>query len=347
MIVDVLRNDLGRVCRPGTVRVPRLCRLERTAAVQHLVSTVTGRPGRGPRRVRPARGLVPRRLDHRRPEDPRDGDPRGARAGPPRPVHRARSAGSGPTARCRRASSIRTFVADGRRLTLHVGGGITWKSDPAAEWDETRDQGARAARRDRGGGGRVSDPSGRRRAARRARLGRRPAAARRRRRTCRSSIAGSSSATASSRRSASGAPTRPSSAEHIARLRRSAAGLDIPLPRRHRRTGWPPGSRRSSRPTGSTARPATPRSGSPSRAARSSAAGSCRPTRTSQRRSSSRPGRSCRPAPTISRAASTSSRRPSGATRPTRSRRSRRPRAPTTSTRGSRRAARVPTTRSS
>src|SRR5207342_367838 len=42
MIVDVLRNDLWRVCRPGSVRVPRLCRLERTAAVQHLVSTVTG-----------------------------------------------------------------------------------------------------------------------------------------------------------------------------------------------------------------------------------------------------------------------------------------------------------------
>jgi anthranilate/para-aminobenzoate synthase component I len=33
---------------------------------------------------------------------------------------------------------IRTFVADGRRLTLHVGGGITWRSDPLAEWEETR-----------------------------------------------------------------------------------------------------------------------------------------------------------------------------------------------------------------
>jgi anthranilate/para-aminobenzoate synthase component I len=33
---------------------------------------------------------------------------------------------------------IRTLVADGRRLTLHVGGGITWRSDPAAEWEETR-----------------------------------------------------------------------------------------------------------------------------------------------------------------------------------------------------------------
>jgi anthranilate/para-aminobenzoate synthase component I len=31
-------------------------------------------------------------------------------------------------------------VADGRRLTLHVGGGITWGSDPAAEWEETVDK---------------------------------------------------------------------------------------------------------------------------------------------------------------------------------------------------------------
>jgi para-aminobenzoate synthetase component 1 len=136
MIVDVLRNDLGRVCRPGSVRVPRLCRLERTAAVQHLVSTVTGRLSPG----RDAFDLLAASF------------PGGSITGAPKirameilerlePVRRGPYTGAlgwiGPDGAMQTSILIRTFVADGRRLTLHVGGGITWGSDPAAEWEET------------------------------------------------------------------------------------------------------------------------------------------------------------------------------------------------------------------
>jgi para-aminobenzoate synthetase component 1 len=136
MIVDVLRNDLGRVCLPGSVRVPRLCRLERTAAVQHLVSTVTGqlRPGHGPFELLAA------------------SFPGGSITGAPKiramqlleslePVRRGPYTGAlgwiGPDGAMATSILIRTFVADGSRLTLHVGGGITWGSDPDAEWEET------------------------------------------------------------------------------------------------------------------------------------------------------------------------------------------------------------------
>ncbi|WP_261815331.1 aminodeoxychorismate synthase component I [Vibrio gallicus] len=42
MIVDLLRNDIGRVCAPGTVKVPTLFDIESFPAVHHLVSTITG-----------------------------------------------------------------------------------------------------------------------------------------------------------------------------------------------------------------------------------------------------------------------------------------------------------------
>jgi para-aminobenzoate synthetase component 1 len=136
MIVDVLRNDLGRVCAPGSVRVPRLCRLERTAAVQHLVSTVTGtlEPGRD------AFDLLAASF------------PGGSITGAPKiramelleglePVRRGPYTGIagwlGPDGAMGTSILIRTLVADGERLSLHVGGGITWRSEPAAEWAET------------------------------------------------------------------------------------------------------------------------------------------------------------------------------------------------------------------
>ncbi len=139
MIVDVVRNDLGRVCMPGSVRVPRLCRLERTATVQHLVSTVTGRlePGMDAFHLLAA------------------SFPGGSITGAPKiramellegmePVRRGPYTGAagwiGADGAMQTSILIRTFVADGARLTLHVGGGITYQSDPAAEWEETVDK---------------------------------------------------------------------------------------------------------------------------------------------------------------------------------------------------------------
>src|SRR6201999_3767421 len=42
MLVDLGRNDLGRVCRPGTVEVPEFATIERYSHVMHIVSTVAG-----------------------------------------------------------------------------------------------------------------------------------------------------------------------------------------------------------------------------------------------------------------------------------------------------------------
>jgi para-aminobenzoate synthetase component 1 len=136
MIVDVLRNDIGRVCVPGSVRVPRLCRLERTSAVQHLVSTVTGNLAAG----HDALDLL------------RVASPGGSITGAPKiramqilealePVRRGPYSGSlgwiGPDGAMATSLLIRTFVADGRQLTFHVGGGITARSEAGAEWEET------------------------------------------------------------------------------------------------------------------------------------------------------------------------------------------------------------------
>jgi para-aminobenzoate synthetase component 1 len=72
MIVDLMRNDIGRVAEPGSVRVPELFVVEPFPAVHHLVSTITA-----PARSRTACDLlraVSGRLHHRRAKGAGDGD---------------------------------------------------------------------------------------------------------------------------------------------------------------------------------------------------------------------------------------------------------------------------------
>ena len=137
MIVDLVRNDLGRVCEWGSVEVPALCAVERHPGLVHLVSTVTGRlrPGAGwaellaatfpPGSVTGAPKLAA--LDHIARLEP---VPRGPYCG----------AVGWVDADARRGDlnvAIRTFwFADGR-VHLGTGGGITWDSTPDGEWYET------------------------------------------------------------------------------------------------------------------------------------------------------------------------------------------------------------------
>jgi para-aminobenzoate synthetase component 1 len=136
MIVDLLRNDLSKVCRPGTVHVPALCALESHPTVHHLVSTVTGllEPGRtGVELLRAA-------------------FPGGSVTGAPKvrameiiaelePVARGVYCGAigyvSVTGAMDTCIPIRTATLRDGRAWFHAGGGIVADSDPALEYNET------------------------------------------------------------------------------------------------------------------------------------------------------------------------------------------------------------------
>jgi len=143
MITDLARNDLGRVCRPGSVAVPALCAAEAHPGLWHLVSTVTGRlrPGVGTgalvRATFPPASVTgapkPRVLQAIEDLEPVT---RGVYCGAVGWIDTAHAA-------LELNVAIRTFqILDGR-THLGVGGGITVDSDPAAEWRETELKAAR------------------------------------------------------------------------------------------------------------------------------------------------------------------------------------------------------------
>lgn len=136
MIVDLERNDLGRVSVPGSVRWPELMAPRSMAGVEHLVSRVTGT-------IAPDVSL-PRLLGALFPGGSVTGAPKVAaidHIARLEPVGRGASMGAlgtiAPNGDMDLALTIRTFAIVDGRIHLWVGGGIVWDSDAAAEVEES------------------------------------------------------------------------------------------------------------------------------------------------------------------------------------------------------------------
>jgi para-aminobenzoate synthetase component 1 len=141
MIVDLLRNDLSRVCAPGSVRTTSLCAIESHATVHHLVSIVVGTllPGRDALDVIAATfpgGSITGAPKLRAMEIIRDLEPvaRGVYSGA---IGWIGFDGSSDT-----SIAIRTIAVVDGNASLHAGGGITARSIPADEYQETLDKAA-------------------------------------------------------------------------------------------------------------------------------------------------------------------------------------------------------------
>ena len=136
MITDLERNDLGRVCEYGSVRVAELKRVETFATVHHLVATVEGTLRRDVSHVDCVRACFPGGSITGAPKiramqiiDEIEPHARG--------VYTGAIGYFGPNGESHFNIAIRTVVQQGTRLTFHAGGGIVADSEPDAEYDET------------------------------------------------------------------------------------------------------------------------------------------------------------------------------------------------------------------
>lgn len=149
MIVDLMRNDLARVCDDASIEVPVLCGVESYAGIHHLVSVVTGR-------LAPGRDAVDA-LAAAFPGGSITGAPK-IRAqeiiteleGVARGVYCGSIGWFGHDGAMDLDIAIRTVVFRDGRATVSVGGGITALSKPAEEWEETLVKAARILEAARG-----------------------------------------------------------------------------------------------------------------------------------------------------------------------------------------------------
>jgi para-aminobenzoate synthetase component I len=136
MIVDLERNDLSRVCEPGSVRWPGLMTEEKLAGVRHLVTRVEGR-------LRDDVGLG-ELLEAMLPGGSVTGAPKISAVdhiAALEPVGRGASMGAlgriWPNGDLDLALTIRTFAVAEERIHLWVGGGVVWDSDADEEIEES------------------------------------------------------------------------------------------------------------------------------------------------------------------------------------------------------------------
>jgi anthranilate/para-aminobenzoate synthase component I len=135
MILDLVRNDLGRVAVAGSVRVPRPMAVEPYPTVQHLVSTVeaTAKPGLGLAEL--LRAVLPGGSVTGAPKHAVCSHLAEAEAGP-RGFYCGAVGWISPNGDLDLALPIRTAQIQGNQLTYWTGGGITRRSNPSLEWAE-------------------------------------------------------------------------------------------------------------------------------------------------------------------------------------------------------------------
>ncbi|SFP41017.1 para-aminobenzoate synthetase component 1 [Amycolatopsis arida] len=135
MITDLVRNDLGQVCRTGSVWVPELLAVTPAPGVWHLESTVEGELAEGRTDADLLRAAFPPGSVTGAPKL-RALDLIAELEHVPRGVYTGAVGMVSPVAGLELNVAIRTFELHGTSLALGVGGGITADSDPAAEWRE-------------------------------------------------------------------------------------------------------------------------------------------------------------------------------------------------------------------
>ncbi|KQP34925.1 aminodeoxychorismate synthase component I [Methylobacterium sp. Leaf100] len=142
MIVDLLRNDLSRICEPHSVRVPVLCGLESYASVHHLVSVVTGTLKDGMDAIDLIQATFPGGSITGAPKL-RAMDIITEIEGDARELYCGAIGALGFDGSLDTSIAIRTVVMDGHTAVLQAGGGVTLLSDPGREYEETLTKAAR------------------------------------------------------------------------------------------------------------------------------------------------------------------------------------------------------------